>query len=78
MSCPHCDSVDTRIAEQGLLTDSYFCNRCSRSYERVSGIAKSAGLGLIIAVCTGNPFAGLAVLLKNNSSDDGSDGGGDV
>ena len=43
MSCPHCDSNDTRLSEHGFALDTYYCNRCESSYKKISKPVKVVG-----------------------------------
>lgn len=73
MSCPHCQSDNTRMAERGLFVDSYYCLSCKGSYERVSTVVKATVAGAIAGALFGP--VGAAIVAGAVGGSDG-DGGG--
>ena len=46
--CPMCASPDTRIADLGFVSDTYFCAACRQTYRRISGACKVVAVAAVL------------------------------
>ena len=73
MACPHCESTNTRPAEQGLLKDTYYCLNCGKSFERMSNTARG-GIAATLGTAIGGPVVGGILWALFGGGDDGGGG----
>ena len=52
-NCPHCNSPNFRIQEPGVLNNSYYCNNCKKSFEKLAPKAKLGIFSAVVAVGAG-------------------------
>lgn len=57
MACENCGSDNTRLAEQGVMKDTYYCLNCGHSYTRLSSTAKG-GMAATLGTAIGGPVLG--------------------
>jgi hypothetical protein len=75
MPCPYCNSDNVRPTEAGFVSDTHYCNKCNKSYERLSRGVKTVGMITVGGLLLGPAGAALGALLSG-SDDDGDAGGG--